>query len=67
MLMLIPLIFAGFYKSYIGYFPNFGDKITVFIHIHALIASVWILMLIIQPFLILNKKFALHRATGKFS
>lgn len=67
MLILIPLIFAGFYKSYIGPFPNFPARIDVYIHIHAVIASVWILMLIIQPFLILNKKFALHRITGKLS
>jgi len=67
MLVLIPLIFAGFYKTYIEQIPNFGERITSFIHIHAAIATIWISMLIAQPFLILNKKFALHRAIGKLS
>jgi hypothetical protein len=67
MLVLIPLIFAGFYKSYIGSFPNFGAKIDIYIHVHSFIASVWILMLIVQPFLVFNKKFALHRTIGKLS
>jgi len=67
LLLLIPLIFAGFYKTYIGQFPNFEEKIDSFIHIHAFIASVWILMLIAQPFLILNKKYAVHRTIGKLS
>jgi hypothetical protein len=67
MLLLIPLIFAGFYKTYIEQIPNFGERINLFIHIHAAIASVWISMLIAQPFLILNKKFALHRTIGKIS
>ena len=67
MLVLIPLIFAGFYKTYIEQIPNFSENINSFIHIHAFIATIWISMLIAQPFLILNKKFALHRAIGKLS
>ena len=67
MLLLIPLIFAGFYKTYIEQIPNFGERINSFIHIHAAIATAWISMLIAQPFLILNKKFALHRTIGKLS
>src|SRR5659263_696230 len=66
-LLLIPLTIAGFYKTYIGQFPNFKENITPFIHIHAFIATVWIGILIAQPFLIVNKKFALHRKVGKFS
>ena len=34
---------------------------------HAFIASIWILMLIIQPLLILKKKYSLHRTIGKLS
>ena len=67
MLLLIPLIFAGFYKSYFQPFPNFDANINVFTHVHGLIASVWVLMLIVQPFLIFNKKNALHRKVGKLS
>lgn len=67
LLLLIPLIFAGFYKTYIAPFPNFGENIDVYIHIHAIIASIWVAMLIVQPFLIVNKKKALHRSVGKLS
>ena len=67
LLILIPLTFAGFYKTYIGQFPNFEEKIDSFIHFHAIIASLWILLLIIQPLLILNKKYKVHRTIGKFS
>lgn len=66
-LLLIPLTIAGFYKTYIVQFPNFKENITPFIHIHAFIASIWIGMLIVQPFLIVNQKFALHRKVGKAS
>lgn len=66
-LLLIPLTIAGFYKTYIVQFPNFKTNITAFIHIHAFIASVWIAILIVQPFLIVNKKFAIHRKVGKIS
>lgn len=66
-LFLIPLIFAGFYKSYFKPFPNFNVNINVFTHLHAFIASVWVLTLIVQPFLIFNKKFALHRKVSKLS
>ena len=66
-LLLIPLTFLGFYKTYIVQFPNFTKNITSFIHIHAFIATVWIAILIVQPFLIINKKYALHRKVGKLS
>ena len=67
LLLLAPLVFAGFYKTYFSPFPNFDKNINGFVHLHAFIASVWILMLIVQPFLILNKKYGLHRTIGKGS
>lgn len=66
-LFLIPLTIAGFYKTYIATFPNFKEDITPFIHIHAFIASLWIGLLIVQPFLIVKNKLALHRKLGKAS
>jgi hypothetical protein len=66
-LLLFPLTIVGSYKTYIVQFPNFKENITPFIHIHAFIASIWIGILIVQPFLIINKKFALHRKVGKLS
>lgn len=65
-LLLFPLIFAGFYQTYFKNFP-FTDKITYFEHLHALIAIVWVLLLIVQPILIRNRNYALHKKLGRFS
>jgi hypothetical protein len=65
--LLIPLIFAGFYKPYFKPFPNFGENIDAYFHIQAIIAATWVAILIVQPFLIVNKKVAIHRAVGKLS
>ena len=67
LLLLIPLTFFGFYKSYFVQFPDFEENINAYIHFHALIASIWILLLIVQPLLILNGKYKLHRKVGKLS
>jgi len=60
------VIFAGFYKTYFGLFPSF-DEVTITQHIHSALFMLWFVMLIVQPILIRNKKFVLHRAIGKFS
>lgn len=67
LLLLIPLIFGGFYKTYFQPFPNFTKNIDAYIHIHAIIAATWVAILIVQPFLIVQKKVALHRTVGKLS
>lgn len=67
LLLLIPLTFLAFFKSYFVQFPNFEENITPYIHLHAFIASIWILMLIVQPLLIRSKKNALHKKIGKAS
>lgn len=67
LLMLIPLTIIAFFKIYIVQLPNIQLNSNTYIHIHALIASVWILMLVIQPFLILNGIVAIHRTVGKLS
>lgn len=67
LLLLIPLTFFGFYKTYFVQFPNFEENINIFIHLHAFIASIWILLLIVQPLLIINRKNQLHRKIGKLS
>jgi predicted ferric reductase len=65
-LQLIPLAFIAFYKPYFQYFPSFVG-IRSALHIHTFIASLWILLLIAQPLLILNKKFNAHRTLGNIS
>lgn len=66
-LLLIPLVFAGFYKSYIIQFPSFENIKHNFIHIHAVMATLWVTLIIVQPFLIVNKKLSWHRQLGKIS
>lgn len=66
-LLFIPLIFVGFYKTYIVQFPTFEKIKHTFIHIHAAIAVAWVTLIIVQPFLIVNKKMAWHRKLGKLS
>ena len=63
-LLLIVLVFAGFYKSY---FVVFFQPHAPIIHIHFVLMVLWIVMLITQPFLIKYKKFAIHRMLGKIS
>lgn len=66
-LILIPLTIAGFYKTYFSLIPDFDENITFWYHVHAFIASLWIIMLIVQPFLIRFKKVGFHKSVGKFS
>lgn len=66
LLLLFPLIFAGFYQTYFKNFP-FADKITYFEHLHASIAIAWVLLLVIQPILIRNKNYRLHKKLGRLS
>lgn len=63
-LALIVLVFAGFYSSYISILLKPQASI---IHIHFILMSLWIVMLITQPFLIKYKKRVLHRKLGKVS
>lgn len=67
MLLLIPLVIIGFYKTYFSQFPDYNEKITLFHHLHAVIASIWILTLISQPLLIRYKKYKIHKTIGKFT
>jgi hypothetical protein len=39
----------------------------MYFHVHAIMLSLWILVLIIQPILIRKKKLAVHRLIGKFT
>ncbi len=63
-LLLIVLVFAGFYTSY---FTVFFEPKNPILHIHFTLMTLWIAMLITQPFLIKYKKLAVHRILGKVS
>ena len=60
-LLLIVLVIAGFYTSY---FTVFFQPHATIIHIHFTLMTLWIAMLITQPFLIKYKKLAIHRMLG---
>lgn len=63
-LLLIVLVFAGFYNSY---FSVFFEPKKPILHLHFALMVVWIAMLITQPFLIKYKKFGVHRMLGRIS
>lgn len=64
--LIMIVSFAGFYNSYISKFPRFGEFQNL-IHIHFLAFTCWLLLIVIQPVLIMKKKFKLHRQLGRFS
>src|SRR5687768_138908 len=61
---LILLAVAGFFTSYL--LVIFQPTVPI-IHIHFAFMTVWMMMLVVQPFLIKYKKFAIHRFLGKIS
>lgn len=67
MMLLVPLVILAFYPTYFEAFPVFSNQIKVYDHIHAFIASTWILMVIIQPLLAARKKYTLHKKIGRIS
>ena len=66
-LLFIPLTFLGFYKTYFVLSPEFIGTVDTYTHIHALVASLWLTLLITQPLLIRFKNIDLHRTFGKIS
>ena len=66
-LLFIPLTFLGFYKSYFVIAPEFEGTVDGYTHLHAVIASLWICLLIVQPLLIRANNYRLHRSLGKLS
>ena len=68
----IWLFFAGlFISALISFWPTYFALGLVahvgYVHFHAAAATLWILMLIIQPWLIKTHRYDLHRAVGKIS
>jgi hypothetical protein len=62
--LLLVLALAGFYTSYLSVI--FQPTVPL-IHSLFILLTLWIAMLIAQPFLIKAKKLALHRSLGKLS
>lgn len=63
-LLFIVLVIGGFYTTY---FTRILEPMPVVIHIHFILMTLWLMMLIAQPFLIKYKKLSGHRLLGKSS
>ena len=63
-LLLIPLVAVGFYPTY---FAVLFKPAASIIHIHFILMTIWVIILVIQPFLFRYKKLALHRQIGRFT
>ena len=64
LLLLIPLVLFGFFPTYYG---KLFDKLPSIYHVHATFMSLWVIMAIVQPYLINTKKAKMHRLIGKAS
>ncbi len=64
--LVIPITFFGFFKAYFGRFPTFENVANV-THVHVIAFILSIAILIWQPILIIQKKYATHRKIGKFT
>ncbi len=62
LLLLIPIAFMGFYPSYYSTL-----RAPVVIHIHSALMTLWLLMVVIQTWLIKKNNYKWHRFTGKLS
>ncbi len=66
-IFLLFLVIFGFFKTYFGLFPHFNEHTTSIVHFHVFVLVLWILLLIIQPILIRQNRYAAHRSIGKFT
>jgi hypothetical protein len=66
MVILFILMQIAFHPSYIQYFPQFNEFSWIH-HAHGALMVSWVMMLIIQPYLIIKKKYKTHRFIGKIS
>lgn len=66
MMLLFVLMQVAFHPSYLAHFPQF-DQFSWIHHVHGALMVSWMLMLLVQPYLIIKKKYHLHRLIGKVS
>lgn len=65
--LLLPAIVLAFWKSYFGILNDLPEIITSTIHIHFTLMSVWVAMLVSQPWLIHSGRMRAHRMVGRAS
>jgi len=64
--LLFILLQIGFHTTYLQYFPTF-KAFNWLHHTHGAIMVSWMVMLVLQPYLILKGKYRIHRVIGKIS
>ncbi len=67
MLGLLGLAIFGFWNSYFSKLFDPSVDFNGYFHFHAIMASLWLFILIIQPTLIKSGKWQLHRRVGYFA
>lgn len=67
LMILVVLALLGFWPTYFSKYIDGTADFNMYFHFHGLMASLWIMMLIVQPILIRKKKLPLHRKIGKLS
>lgn len=65
LLGVLLLVFISFWPSYFAKIFDGSLNYSGYFHFHAVIVLLWMAVLIAQPILIRNKKFAIHRIIGK--
>jgi len=63
---VLIILFCGFYRTYIVFFPAF-EGFQFIQHFHGALMLLWMALLIIQPWLIARKKHRIHKMIGKAS
>lgn len=63
---LFILLQVAFHPTYLQYFPQFHEFSWIH-HTHGAIMVSWVIMLVIQPYLIYKGKYKTHRIIGKIS
>ena len=66
MVLLFILLQVAFHPTYLQYFPQFKGFSWIH-HIHGSLMVSWVMMLVIQPYLIYKGKYKIHRLIGKIS
>jgi len=64
---LVAIMFLGFWPTYFSKYFDGTANFNYYFHFHFAMASIWIVLLIVQPILIKKKKLVIHKQIGKIS
>ena len=64
---LLFIAVLGFWPTYFSKFFDGTADFSFYFHFHFMMATSWIVLLIVQPILVRKKKLSIHRQVGKLS